>query len=233
MSHETSSVGRKASPQQALTLDRPFRKRAQCKYLLHLPGGYEPGGHPWPFMLYLHGAGERGDSLEMVKKHGPPKLIAAGRDLPFIVVSPQCPKDQTWDTNLLTELLDEIEDLHAIDKNRVYVTGLSMGGFGTWALAVATPERFAAIAPICGGGAPYIAYRLRHVPVWTFHGDQDESVPLYESERMVEAVRRAGGDARLTIYPGVGHDAWTRTYEGSELYDWLLSHERYSRSVGK
>ncbi|HOW72919.1 MAG TPA: prolyl oligopeptidase family serine peptidase [Phycisphaerae bacterium] len=232
MSSNNPSLNHRANPQQALSLDRPFRRRAQCRYLLHLPSACQPQGHPWPLILYLHGAGERGDDLEMVKKHGPPKLIAAGRDLPFIVLSPLCPKDQTWHPHLLTELLDEVQEHHNIDKDRVYLTGLSMGGFGTWALGIDTPERFAAIAPICGGGAPYIAYRLRRVPVWAFHGDQDEVVPPYESQRMVEAVQQAGGNARLTVYPGVGHDAWTRTYEGHELYDWLLSHKRAARAAG-
>ncbi|MBP7935833.1 MAG: prolyl oligopeptidase family serine peptidase [Phycisphaerae bacterium] len=232
MSSNTASLDRRANPQLALSLDRPFRRRAQCRYLLHLPSTCQPQGHFWPLILYLHGAGERGDDLEMVKKHGPPKLIAAGRDLPFIVLSPLCPKDQTWYPHLLTELLDEVEEHHNIDKDRVYLTGLSMGGFGAWALGIETPERFAAIAPICGGGPPYIAYRLRRVPVWAFHGDRDEVVPLYESQRMVQAVQRAGGNARLTVYPGVGHDAWTRTYEGHELYDWLLSHKRAARAAG-
>ena len=126
----------------------------------------------------------------------------------------------------LTTLLDEIQSSYAIDADRVYLTGLSMGGFGTWSLACRYPDRFAAIAPICGGGQWYLANRLRHVPVWAFHGAKDPVVPPDLSKSMVDAVKRAGGSAKLTIYPEAGHDSWTAAYDNPDLYKWLLGHRR-------
>lgn len=215
-----------SEPWSICRLDRQFTRRVTCSSLLYLPTGCRPGDRKWPLLLYLHGAGERGGDFELVKKHGPPKLIAAGRQFPFVVVAPQCPKEITWDIEMLVMLLDEVTATQPIDERRIYVTGLSMGGYGTWLLALHQPYRFAAIAPICGGGFPFLVDRIKHLPVWAFHGAKDDIVPLSESERMVTALQRAGADARLTVYPDAQHDAWTQTYENSELYDWLLSHQR-------
>lgn len=207
-------------------LTKHIPKVVECNYLLSLPVGYGEKDQSWPLLMFLHGAGERGDNLELVKKHGPPKRIEQGKDYPFIVVSPQCPAGQWWTekTDTLLALLDEIESKYAVDPERVYLTGLSMGGFGTWTLACRHPERFAAITPICGGGEWYLADRLRNVPVWAFHGAKDSVVPLDLSEKMVQGVQRAGGNAKLTVYPEANHDSWTATYDNPELYDWLLSH---------
>jgi predicted peptidase len=213
--------------QSAQRLEREVRKTHTCDYLLYLPKDY--GTHKqWPLMLFLHGAGERGVNLEQVKKHGPPKLIEQGREYPFIVVSPQCPRDRWWPELLdtLSTLLDEVESSHAVDPTRIYLTGLSMGGFGTWSLACLQPDRFAAIAPVCGGGQWFLADRLKEIPVWAFHGARDNVVPLRLSEEMVDAVKRAGGSARLTVYPEAGHDSWSATYDNPELYRWFLSHRR-------
>ncbi len=197
------------------------------RYLLYLPAGYdaEPAAR-WPLMLFLHGAGERGDDLRLVMQHGPPRMIEEGTELPFVVVSPQCPADERWSVEVLAALLDEVERACRVDAERVYVTGMSMGGFATWALAIAQPHRFAAIAPVCGGGDPDRVCAIAHVPVWAFHGALDDRVPLARSEEMVEALRRCGGDVRLTVYPEAGHDSWTATYANPELYAWLLSHGR-------
>ena len=197
----------------------------KLNYLLYLPKDYE-SQEKWPLLLFLHGAGERGDDLNRVKVHGPPKLIEAGKDFPMIVVSPQCPPDQWWKPHELLALLDDIARQHRVDQDRIYVTGLSMGGFGTWALASQAPERFAAIAPICGGGDKFRARRIRELPLWAFHGDADRAVPVELTRELVEAVRSAGGDPKLTIYEGVEHDSWTATYENEELYEWMLSHRR-------
>ncbi len=207
-------------------LDTEIARKVEIGYLLYLPEGYGEKDRKWPLMLFLHGAGERGDNLELVKIHGPAKRIEQGKSYPFIVVSPQCPAGQWWTekTETLMALLDEIESKYAVDPDRIYVTGLSMGGFGTWTLATRHPERFAAIAPICGGGDWYLADRLKNVPVWAFHGAQDSVVPLVLSETMVQAVERAGGNAKLTVYPEANHDSWTATYDNPELYDWFLSH---------
>jgi predicted peptidase len=166
----------------------------------------------------------------MVAFHGPSKHVEEGQHFPFILVSPQCPSHGWWsretDVHALAELLDEIERDYAVDPDRVYVTGLSMGGYGVWALATAYPQRFAAIAPICGGGNPWTVSTIRHVPVWAFHGDQDQAVPIEDGKAMVDAHRACGGNSRLTIYPGVGHDSWTQTYANPEFYTWLLAQRR-------
>src|SRR5262245_22258853 len=191
--------------QESQQLDTQIK--VQMKYLLYLPQEYSKQ-ESWPLLLFLHGAGERGDNLELVKVHGPPKLIAEGKEFPFIVVSPQCPKDRWWQAMELSALLDEIVEKYKVDQDRIYVTGLSMGGFGTWSLAGYTPHRFAAILPICGGGETHWTKAFPHLPVWAFHGDQDTAVPLERSEKMVEALKKNGGEPKLTVYPGVPHDSW-------------------------
>lgn len=212
--------------QQACQLDRVVHVR--LKYLLYLPKDYA-AKPAWPLLLFLHGAGERGDNLEAVKTHGPPKLIAAGQDFPFIVLAPQCPKNRWWEPVGLTALLDEIVERYKVDRDRIYVTGLSMGGFGTWALAAYSPDRFAAIAPICGGGEPYWARSLSHLPAWIFHGGKDGVVPPQRSEQMLQAMKKNGGDAKLTLYPEAGHDSWTASYANPDLYKWFLEHKRQGK----
>jgi predicted peptidase len=194
-------------------------------YLLYLPQDYNQQAS-WPLMLFLHGAGERGADLELVKKHGPPKLIAEGKAFPFMVVSPQCPKDRWWEPIELVALLDEIGRTHKVDADRVYVTGLSMGGFGTWRLAAFAPQRLAAIAPICGGGEAYWASQFPHLPVWAFHGAKDFGVPVERSQSMIDALKKLGANPKLTIYPDAGHDSWTETYNNPEFYAWLLEQKR-------
>ncbi len=212
--------------QHAMRLEKKVTTTHRLNYLLHLPDGYAASDEPLPLMLFLHGAGERGDDLELVKKHGPPKLIAAGKSFPFIVVSPQCPIGEWWSPEPLIALLDEVSARFRVDPGRVYLTGLSMGGYGSWDLLQTCPGRFAAAAPICGGGIPYLARTFADVPVWAFHGAKDEVVPVENSRLMVEALRKSGGEARLTVYPEAGHDSWTGTYDNPELYEWLLGHRR-------
>ena len=205
-----------------------FESRFALDYLLHVPPSYDAAGDSVPLLLFLHGAGERGTDLERVKLHGPPKLIAAGVPFPAIVVSPQLPEGTWWRIHVseLLALLDDIATRYNVDQDRVYVTGLSMGGFGTWSLAAYTPNRFAAIVPICGGGEPYWAKRFAHVPTWVFHGAKDRGVPLNRSQEMVDALKKHGGNPKLRVYPEAGHDAWTDTYDNPELYDWLLQQKR-------
>lgn len=198
------------------------------KYLIYLPKDYQQKPS-WPLLLFLHGIGERGNDVALVKKHGPPKLIEAGQDFPFIVVSPQCPPDQWWEPLEIKTLLDEIGQNYKVDKDRVYLTGLSMGGFGAWALATYQPNRFAALVPVCGGGEPIAAKALAHIPVWAFHGGKDAVVPLARSAQMVEVLKKNKGDAKLTVYPDAGHDAWTQTYANPEVYQWLLEQKRTAR----
>ena len=202
------------------------------QYLLFLPKVYDANAEKeWPLLLFLHGAGERGDDINLVTVHGPPKRIAKEPDFaekcPFIVVAPQCLKDHYWSPAQLHLLLDAIEANYKIDKKRIYVTGISMGGFGTWMLTADRPERFAAVAPICGGSDTTLAEKFVNTPLWAFHGDADSLVPVNLSQDMVKAIEEAGGKkAKLTTYPGVNHDSWTQTYENQALYDWFLTHSR-------
>lgn len=202
-------------------------RQVDLPYLLYRPLEYDQQP-AWPLVLFLHGRGECGTDLTRVPVHGLPKHIAAGQHFPFVVASPQCPPDSHWPGQLdaLEALLDHLITALKINARQVYVTGLSMGGYGTWHLAARCPQRIAAIAPVCGGGLPWLADQLKDVPVWAFHGSRDDVVPLCESRVMVQAVRAAGGTARLTIYRGVGHDSWTQTYANPQLYAWLLSHQR-------
>ncbi|MHC4397198.1 MAG: carboxylesterase family protein [Planctomycetota bacterium] len=208
--------------------EKTITKTISCKYLLFLPAGYGENEQKWPLILFLHGAGERGDDLEKVKLHGPPKIVEKQKDFPFILVSPQCPEEKWWpnEIDMLINLLDDIVSRYNVDTERVYLTGLSMGGYGAWRLATEYPERFAAMAPICGGGIPALADKLKDVPVWAFHGAKDDVIPLKESSDMVNALKECGGDAKLTVYPEAEHDSWTETYENDELYKWLLEHRK-------
>ncbi len=234
-----------------------FTKQAELGYLLYLPPGYDAkAAQQWPLILFLHGAGERGTNLAQVSVHGPPKLMKKNPPVPknetdgarkdreaatkllaekFIVVSPQCPSDQVWDSDAVLGLLDSVLGAHKVDASRVYLTGLSMGGYGSWALLAKAPERFAAVAPICGGAntvefllqAKAKAAPFKATPVWAFHGAKDPVVLLAESERIVALLKKLGlKDVQLTVYPEAQHDSWTATYNNPKLYEWFLSHER-------
>ena len=213
-------------PQKSARLD--VRVKVQMDYLLYLPQDYDKQ-EKLPLMLFLHGAGERGNDLQKVKVHGPPKLIAAGKKFPFIVVSPQCREEMWWEPIELMALLDEIESKYKVDADRIYVTGLSMGGFGSWRLAAYAPKRLAAIAPICGGGEVYWTRGFPQLPVWAFHGAKDFGVPVERSQAMIDGMKKEGGQPKLTIYPEAGHDSWTETYDNPEFYEWLLAQKRTSK----
>ncbi len=218
-------------PQQEKSFEKEIVTKIKYNYLLYLPTDYEKTDKPYPLMLFLHGAGESGSPLAKVKKHGPPKLIAQGKEFPFIVVSPQSP-GMGWNPEALAGLLDDVMAHYRVDKDRVYITGMSMGGGGTIALASAYPDRFAAIAPICGatrGGADAArstAAKIKGIPSWFFHGAKDPTVPIARSEELVKALKSDGADVKFTIYPEANHDSWTETYNNPELYSWLLSHKR-------
>lgn len=208
------------------------RKSAQrlmkYRYLTYFPRGYDPRRKKgYPLLLFLHGAGERGSKLGLVKKLGPIREIERGRDLPFIVLAPQCPSNGGWNAEALAALLDDFQAGHNVNPARVYLTGLSMGSHGVWMLANAHPERFAAIAPVC---PPVLRNRVpgrfKDMPAWVFHGAMDSVVPITNSLTMVRAIRKAGGSVRLTIYPDAGHDSWTQAYGNPALYRWFLKHRR-------
>lgn len=216
---------------EGTTAEGTTSRQETCRYVLVLPPDYGRQQRSCPLIMFLHSAGKRPDDLRKVWVPMPPKIPGTQEPLPFVLLLPQCPKDSQgtykgWSEELLIGLLDDIVSRHSVDEARVYVTGMSMGGSGTWNLAAACPDRFAAIAPICGRTRPSQACRLNDVPVWAFHGANDEVVPLKESQEMVEAVKACGGDAKLTIYPGAGHNAWTPTYKNKQLYYWFLKHPK-------
>ena len=215
-------------------------------YLLFLPDGLGSNGSDvydglrlrnktqqplLPTILYLHGSGERGSNLDNVKKHGVAQIVEKQPDFPFIVISPQCPRGEDWNVERLNYLLDQVISSCPVDPDRVYLTGLSMGGYGTWHLAAAQPQRFAAIAPICGGGNPEVAHQFKNLPVWAFHGLKDRVVALSESEIMVSALKAHNNNVKFTVYPEADHDSWTQTYNNPELYEWFLQHRR-QQAVG-
>jgi len=226
-----TALAQPAPVQQAQRFERKVTKTLQLGYLLYLPKGYEVDKKKkWPLVLFLHGSGERGDSLDLVKVHGIPKIVEEQPDFPAIAVSPQCPKDAWWGAELqqdaLEGLLDQVGRKYRVDPDRVYLTGLSMGGYGAWELAMRQPRRFAALVPICGGGDSTRACLLAEIPTWIFHGAKDDAVPPAESQRMYEALKACGGDVRFTLYPEVDHLSWVPAYADPALYEWLFRQRR-------
>ena len=201
-------------------------KKVSTHYLLVKPKEYDRDER-YPLLIFLHGRGEQGDQLDRVKIHGPFKKVAR-LNLPLLIVAPQSPLDEAWDIDMLEAFAEEVIDDLDVDEDRVYLTGLSMGGTATWQLAARRPEWFAAIVPICGRRSTSKAPLLKDLPTWVFHGAKDRTIPVQETTDMVKALRQAGGNPRLTIYPKAHHDSWTETYNNPDLYEWLLSHRRGS-----
>jgi len=208
-------------------LERFIENLKNLRYLISIPDGYgKDTVLKWPVLLFLHGSNEMGNDLLKVNENGPPKLIKEGKKLPFIVISPQLRYFQFWNPDLLMNLLKKISSEYRVDEDRLYLTGLSMGGFGTWYTAMKYPDLFAAIAPVCGGGNPKDAWKIRHLQVWIFHGAKDHTVPLSRSVEMASSLVQYG-NLRFTIYPEADHDSWTETYSNDSLYTWFLSHRRF------
>ena len=203
---------------------------ANVPYLMYVPPNCEmEGDQKWPLVVFLHGRGESHGPLQKVAFWGPPKFAKRGDALPFLLVSPQCPADDFWNSDAQTshvmELLASIEETFPVDARRIYLTGLSMGGYGSWSLAARHPNKFAAVVPICGGGNPDDAPQLVDIPIWVFHGTEDSVVPYSKSLEMVESIRAAGGEnVRLTSLEHFGHNSWSAAYGHPELYSWLLDH---------
>jgi predicted peptidase len=196
-------------------------------YLLSLPRTYAAKGPGVPLILFLHGSGERGTDLNKVKAWGPPAIADKDPDFPFMVVSPQLPDGEAWHALTLKALLDDVLAKYNVDRARVYLTGLSLGGYGAWDLAIRYPHYFAAVAPICGGGIARAAGSMRAIPTWVFHGKKDDAVPEEESGRMVAALQAAGGNVQYTVLPEGGHiDAWVHAYEKAGLFAWFLKQRK-------
>ena len=220
-------------PAEGELIPRRMEARAvqALDYYLYLPPGYEARAD-WPLVLFLHGGGESGADLAKVRAHGPPALIAAGRDFPFVLLAPQNPHpDRMWDDAALATLLDETMPALRVDPDRVVVTGLSRGGMATWRLGMQRPDRFAGLVPVAGGGEPVYAFRLEDVPVWAFYGARDEAVPLGDARRVADRLAEAGGAVRITVYEEAGHEeTWERAYADPALYDWIEARRRGART---
>lgn len=215
------------------------------KYRLLKPIDYDPS-EKYPLVIFLHGAGERGNDNIAQLKHGMQDFCDPARraEFPCYVLAPQCPKDQKWadiDWNrrelhvpeqvstpmsLVFEVADRMLEDAAIDKNRIYITGLSMGGYGTWDCLHRRPDFFAAAIPICGGVSTEVANQIKHIPIWCFHGSADKVVPADYSRAIVKSLRQVGGTPQYTEYEGVGHNSWSATYANPEIYAWLFSQRR-------
>ena len=202
----------------------------QLPYMVTVPSDFSPDEH-LPLIVFLHGAGERGTDLQKINVHGIPKLFGANPDyrgLRAVTLSPQCPPDDVWSAHVfaLRALIEHVTAEYGCDPNRVSITGISMGGFGTWEMGLRFSELFSAVAPICGGGMSWRAANLKNVPVRVFHGDQDTVVPIDYSLQMVLALKAAGGNVAFTVYPGVEHNSWEPAYEQSDLIEWLIAQRR-------
>jgi predicted peptidase len=206
---------------------------AAISYLLYLPNGYgQDPQQQWPLVLYLHGSDVWGNNPEDLVANGLPRLLTSTLDFPAIVLSPQAPEDKVWWGAQLDEasaLLDHVRANYAIDPKRIYLTGLSMGGFGAWAMALRQPQRFAALAPVAGGWdserdiVPRNICDIKDVPIWVFHGAQDDIVLPKKAELMVTALKRCGVEVRYTLYPDAKHrESFERAYDDPELYAWMF-----------
>jgi predicted esterase len=208
-------------------LGRRLGENQDYRYLSYTPPDYDKDpARRWPLLIFLHGSGERGDDVSVVRKWGPITWLDQGHSVPMIVVEPQCPEQEWWDPVRLARLVDKISAQRRVDPKRIYFTGLSMGGFGSIEFAATYPDRVAAIAPLSGGEDPAIAPRLGKMPAWFFHGADDEVVPAQMSQDLADALRRQGAPVKLTIYPGVGHEKWDVTYANPALYSWFLSQSK-------
>lgn len=245
-------------------LPRPLPNPAGLGYHEYLPAGYGAGAR-FPLIVFLHGSGERGDGsrreLARVLDHGPPRLLAEGAELPAIVISPQLPEGPLrWSAAVTTPFIDHILSAHAVDPDRIYVTGLSLGGEGAWVYGRTHPDRVAAIVPVCGprSGSGYGV--LRGVPVWAFHTSGEQIVPIHTSVdtlaevtgvapaytaghtgyfdgarwswRPGEAAPGPGENPVFTVYPGTSHDAWTPAYANAALWRWLFAQRRGRPAAG-
>ena len=201
----------------------------EAKYVVFVPPGYT-GDKAYPIVMFLHGSGSTGDDGKKQVSGIAAEIRRSEKTFPAIVVFPQSQK-RTWGANSedgkrAMAILAETMKAYKTDEKRVYLTGLSMGGFGTWSLAAAHPDKWAAIVPICGGGDVKSAAKIKDLPTWCFHGDADPTVKVDLSRNMIQAIKDAGGSPKYTEYPGVEHNSWTKAYGTKELYDWLWEQKR-------
>ena len=204
----------------------PKASGGETEYLLYLPEGYKSAAEPFPLVVYLHGRSLRGDDVELVARYGLPRRLETERVFPFVVISPQIGADERWtDVEALAALVDDAIARLPVDPQRVYLTGFSMGGGGVWRFANAYPDLFAAAVPLAASREDGPILGLAKVPVWAFHGSDDEATPASDSESMVSRIREAGGTAKLTVLAGKGHDI-LEVYDDDEIFTWLLQHRK-------
>lgn len=201
----------------------------EYRYVVYVPAGYD-GSKAFPTIIFLNGAGECGrDGLKHIAVGLGPAIMKTVEKWPFIVIMPQKPDvRKNWEDYdvLVMAMLDTTQKDYKVDAHRLYLTGLSQGGHGTWAIGAKHTDLFAAIAPICGWGSSEWSDTLKSIPIWTFHGEADPVVPIKRTQEMVDAVKAAGGDVKLTTYPGVGHNSWDDAYSKGALADWFLEHTK-------
>lgn len=248
-SKEAAKLNLNAAEQKTGTIEADAFTNEQGEvlaYSLLKPNACDPS-KKYPLVLFLHGAGERGDDGQRhVKVNGCDKFACPEfmEKYPCFVLAPQCPIDYRWvevhwgddshvqpagpsvPMGIVLNLLDKFLAEFSIDQNRVYVMGISMGGFGTWDIIARRPDFFAAAVPICGGGDEGAAPRIAHIPIWAFHGDKDESVKVERSRNMISALKSAGGNPRYTEYPGMGHASWVPAFNDPGLFEWLFSQRK-------
>lgn len=194
-------------------------------YLVYLPKDYD-GEKKYPLLLFLHGAGERGDNLEVLKCHSIPKIFEDDVDYEAVVISPQCKHNKTWNSDpvRLRSFISEMIEKYAIDENAISITGISMGGYGTWQMIMDYPDLFSATAPICGGGMAWRADTILNLPIRIYHGEIDDAVNVFYSKDIYRVLKKRNAkDAELFLYPNVGHDVWVQAYEQTDLISWLIS----------
>ena len=206
------------------------KTKGKYKYLLYLPEDYSRQTHRYPLLVYLHGGSQRGNDLEKLKTYGLPHLVEQGRDFPFIIASPQCPEGKYWSTeDWFDALYQELAAAYRIDPRRVYVTGISMGGYGAWQVAVDYPRAFAAVVPLCGGlNDTSQVCRISHIPVWTFHGTADDVISIRETEKLVSGLQQCNGRVTFTRLENEGHSI-QYLYERAAIYGWMLKQKRRTR----
>lgn len=216
------------SQQQLISNTQKIQSSEEYSYYLYFPKNYKDTGQPTALLLFLHGGGEAGRNLEDVKKHGPPKMMADGYDFPFLVLAPQNPYERRfWNVHHLRNLVLEIVKRYNVDKNRLYLTGLSRGGSAAWEMVVQYPDMFAAMAVVCGVTPDNYSHWINPaMPIWVFHGSDDPIIPVTESDIMVQKLKEKGHSIKYTRYEGVGHNSWEQAYQTPGLFEWLAQQKR-------
>lgn len=202
--------------------------KADFNYLLYLPKNFD-GMAKFPLVIFLHGAGECGEDLNLLKCHSIPKICDKDADFPAVIVSPQCEAGKTWDsqTDRLYSFIQYIIREYAIDENAVSITGLSMGGFGVWQMIMDYPDLFSAAAPVCGGGMSWRVPAILNLPIRIYHGENDSAVNCFYAKDMYNALKNHGAkNVELFLYPGIDHDVWNIVYEKTDAIDWLIKNRK-------